>query len=656
MIALAAPLQAPLAAQSPPHRAILVSFDGFSEQRMREFSDSLSAPTLWDIFRTGSCAEAARPGFPSVTPTGHAALWTGAYGNVNGVAAHSNGKLPLAQTTILDWVDGYSAPALRAEPIWITAARQGKRVFAHMATQAPGPPGYPDSAEPSPELAQARERAAATLQGTGIGVVNVYNELISDARAFTAENSASQPARGWRGLERFRIRSGSVPREFAWAFGTAGDSLHALLFNTTLGGAAVVSATRDASRGIAARLAPTESSQPRGRALARYFSDPLRIDLGGDRRTFAFVRLFELAPDLSHFMLFVSEARVVQGNRAGVAAAYDSAVHGVVGNGAEQLLERGALGAIKAKGGDGTAELRYLETAELVTRQFMRGTAWGWSAYHPDLQTDYLPYPDEALHTWMGYADRSTPGVSAEGRAHAAAMLARAYALVDLQLAHLRRLASQTPGEMLFVTGEHGMRAAWQTFRPNIVLRAAGLLTADSAGIIDLGHTQAAATKGSWITVNRASRRGGIVPPDSVEPVLRRAERALRDARDSAGAPIVTATWRAASIAGDSLGLGGPAGGDLYFGTAPGFYPDAATRGAVMSPMDHPKGEHGYPSTDRDMQPAFCMVGGSATARRFGMVRTIDIAPTITEWLGIAPPADARGRSVLSEASARKAP
>src|SRR5678815_5598896 len=67
-----------LVAQSAPtpHRAILISFDGFSEPRMRQFSNATAAPTLWNMFRTGACAEAARPAFPSVTPTGHAALWT----------------------------------------------------------------------------------------------------------------------------------------------------------------------------------------------------------------------------------------------------------------------------------------------------------------------------------------------------------------------------------------------------------------------------------------------------------------------------------------------------------------------------------------------------------------------------------------------------
>src|ERR1044071_7720255 len=135
---------------SNAHRAILVSFDGFSEQRFREYGDSASAPHVWSMFRTGVCAESVRPAFPSVTPTGHASIWTGAYANVNGVSAQSNGMLPVTMTSILDWTDGNKAPSRRAEPIWIAAARQGKTVYSHMATQSPQPPTYMPVVRPIP--------------------------------------------------------------------------------------------------------------------------------------------------------------------------------------------------------------------------------------------------------------------------------------------------------------------------------------------------------------------------------------------------------------------------------------------------------------------------------------------------------------------------
>jgi hypothetical protein len=61
--------------------------------------------------------------------------------------------------------------------------------------------------------------------------------------------------------------------------------------------------------------------------------------------------------------------------------------------------------------------------------------------------------------------------------------------------------------------------------------------------------------------------------------------------------------------------------------------------------MAFPQGEHGYPSIDRDMQPAFCVLGGSAG--RIGVTRLIDIAPSAAAWIGIDPPAEATGRSLL---------
>lgn len=618
-VVASSPLAAQTAAPANAHRAILVSFDGFSEQRFREYADSASAPHVWNMFRTSACAESVRPAFPSVTPTGHASIWTGAYANVNGVSARSNGKLPLTMTSILDWTDGYRATSLRAEPIWITAARQGKTVYSHMATQSPQPPVYIPIVRPIPSLDSARRAGIVAMRMSSIAALNIYNEQVAEGRLITS------------------------PDALSWAFGVEGDSLHASIRDDST---VVVQLNRDVERSVVVRLAAVDTAPVRTRPLARYFSAPLRVDLNRGRRTFVYFRLFELAPDRSKLMLYVSEARVMQANRPELAESYDVEVQGVPGNGATRLMEHGDFGPRVPDGGDGRAEYRYLETAELVTRQFMRGSAWGWKTYRADLTTDYLPYPDEALHTFLGYADPSTPGVSRAGRENAARMIRRAYGLVDLYLEQLQSFAANDPNTRLFVTGEHGMRPAWMAFKPNVVLREAGFLSTDSAGKIVLRRTRVAATYGGWVTVNRATRNSGVVPADSVEPVLARAEAALLAVRDGNGKPIVTRTFRAASVEGDSLGIGGPGGGDLYWSLAPGYYWSPSAVGPVVSPLAYPQGEHGFPSIDRDMHPALCIIGGTG-ARRLGEVRSIDIAPSVTEWLGIAPPGDARGKSVL---------
>ncbi len=603
-------------AQTAPHRAILISFDGFGEQRFREYGDSATAPHVWEMLRRGVCAESVRPAFPSVTPTGHASIWTGAYANVNGVSASSNAALPIQSTTVLDWTDGYKATSLRAEPIWLTAARQGKRVFSHMATQSPQPPSYAPVDSTTPSLDSARARAVAAVALPNLAAMNIYNELVAPGRV---------------------IRT---PSEMSWAFGDEGDSLHARVRNDSM---VVVQLNRDANRSITVRLHATDTTSPRGRPLARYFSEPLRIDLARGRRTFVFFRLFELSRDHSRMLLYATEARVIQANRPDVALGFDEAVEGGQGNGMGRFMERGELGPRASQGGDGTAEYRYMESVELVTRQFMKGTEWGWRTFHPELETDYIPFPDEELHTFLGFADPKTPNVSPNARRVATRMLERAYELVDIRLEQMERLAASEPNTRLFVTGEHGMRPTWLVFKPNVVLRQAGLLAMDSAGTIDLSRSRAVWTRGAWVTVNRQTRKGGIVPADSVDAVLAHVERALLGARDSAGTQIVTRVFRAGTVEGDSLGLGGPGGGDLYVGLAPGYYWDPTATGAAVAPLNFPQGEHGYPSTERDMHPLLCILG-DGPGRRIGEVRSIDVAPTVTAWLGISAPAESRGR------------
>ena len=47
------------------------------------------------------------------------------------------------------------------------------------------------------------------------------------------------------------------------------------------------------------------------------------------------------------------------------------------------------------------------------------------------------------------------------------------------------------------------------------------------------------------------------------------------------------------------------------------------------------------------MHTVLCAVGPGIGGRRLPPARVIDAAPTVAAWLGIAPPADARGVSLL---------
>lgn len=632
-------------APAPARRAILVSFDALNERRVLETLPAAAVPNFRALFEGGACAEYARPAFPSVTAPGHASLWTGAYGDVNGIAANNQPPLPQDAHSLTERISGFEYAALRAEPIWVTAAAAGLSVVAHHTTQAPGVPGYPPVRTGEDEFAASRARAASALALPSAHVLNGYNRELAPGRVMTQDSLPPRPARGWRGLE--RLPAGTrPPLEIAWTVGR--DSVYGLLYGTGAYTHLLVAPARDASRGVVAEAAPVDRAPLTGRPLARHFSEPLELQLAAGRAWIS-VRLWELAPDGTRFRFYHPEVPLVEANRPEVAAAYHDAVQGWIGNAAGWGLDREAFGPTLAAGGDGEAEWRYLETAEFLTRQFIRGAEWGWMR-EPTLLLDYFPLGDEVDHRWYGYLEPARPGYDPALAARIQEVRTRGWELVDRRLGHLREMVARSPGAALFVGGDHGMRATWRLFRPNVALAQAGLLATDAAGRIDLARTRALTPNGYWISLNRTARKDGIVPPEGEANVLAAAERALLAARGEDGAPIVTRTWRAAEH--DSLGIGGPAGGDLYYELAPGYTWTPAATGPLTQPGPVSAG-HGFPSVSVDMRTALCAEGVAFAARRIGPARTIDAAPTVAAWLGIAPPPHAAGRSLLPDLRGR---
>lgn len=609
----------PLASPAAParHRAILASFDALNQRRALETLPADAIPALRALFEQGACADYARPAWPSKTAPSHASLWTGAYGDVNGVAANWQPPLPRDRHRITELVSGYSAATLSAEPIWATAAIGGLRVVAHHPTQAP---------------------SAADSALTGAVVLNGYNRHYAPDLALTARKAAPRPAIGWRGLE--GLGSTLPPREIAWRVGE--DSVFALLYGRGRYAGVVVSASRDLRAGVTARVAPVERQNPRGRVLARHFSDPLALEVPGGR-VYLRVRLFALAPDGSDFLLFQPALSIVEGNSHTAAEAYGDAIGGWVGNGAQDLLLDGSFGPTLDDGGDGEAELRYLESLELVTRQFIRGSEWSWTR-HPDLLLDYFPAADEADHLWYGYVVPGSPAYRADLAQAIQTMRARAWTLVDLRLAGLRNLIASDSMAALFVSGDHGMRATWRSFRPNAALAAAGLLALDDSGRVDASRTRALAPDGLYVMVNTTDWLGGIVPSDSIAWVLATADSALNALLGSDGARVVTQTWIVSGT--DSLGRGGSVGGGLYYETAPGYDWRREATGAATE-EGRIGANHGFPSIAPDMHTVLCAIGPAFGTRRIGPARTIDAAPTVAAWLGIPAPRSATGQSLL---------
>jgi type I phosphodiesterase/nucleotide pyrophosphatase len=84
----------------------------------------------------GLTAQGVIPHFPSTAAKPHVALFTGAYGNVNGISANSNPVAPRASPTFLERSVGFRSAGLTAESLWAAAARQGVKTVAYQVTQA----------------------------------------------------------------------------------------------------------------------------------------------------------------------------------------------------------------------------------------------------------------------------------------------------------------------------------------------------------------------------------------------------------------------------------------------------------------------------------------------------------------------------------------
>lgn len=623
-------------------RAILVSIDAFNEGLMREHLDVAQAPALHQIFQGGACTEYAQPMFPSVTAAGHASIWTGAYGNVHNITANRVHLLPRDQHTATATVSGFSADNLGAEPIWISAGLQGLSVGGHHATQGPGEAGFPPvQGERSAAQQAAFERVQAGYALDNVQVMNGYNEQVEGHGIVRGDDVEWTSVSEWRNLGQL----GVTIEPKAFTFENRAGRFYGLLFGDERYDRMAIAQAPDLAQAVLAHAQDAETESIEGRALARYFADPLAVETDKGT-TFLHARLFEVSRDGNDFMLYHPSMHIMDANHEAVSEGYNDAVQGWFGNSASRMYTDGAFGPTRFQGGDGTAEQRYLETAELLTRQFNRGSSWYWQQQHVDLLVDYFPLGDAIDHSVYTYLDPNWPGYDAQVAEYMAELRRKTWQLVDYRMAHLQTLAGDA-GAALFVVGDHGMRSSWLEFRPNVLLQEAGLQVLDDNGMVDLARSKAVAPSGHWITINTTDWRLGSVAPEDKDAVMADVIAALEGATDGNGNAVIERVYRADEH--PELGLGGPAGGDIYWAEAPNYRSSRSNRGEGYVSETSPLGWHSYASTDPYMQTVTCAYGGGFAPKRAPASKLIDVAPTVSGYLGIEAPRHSQGRSLLPD-------
>lgn len=355
------------------------------------------------------------------------------------------------------------------------------------------------------------------------------------------------------------------------------------------------------------RPEPVETEPPRQRPLARRFSAGLPV--AQPSPAVLYFRLFELTPVT--FRLYVTPLQELAMTEP-LPEVFRQA-GGFVGNGPEALMQQGKLSAPE-----------YLEAVELVIRQMTRHAAWLHAHYEPRFFQSYLPFPDEFEHEWLGRSRAGDRAVDEFRR--------WGYIAVNRGAAEFAKLARKT--DYLLWVSDHGMAPVSQYVSVHQVLEQAGL----GRKVTYLYNS---------ILVNTTDWKGGTVAPAERAKVVEQARQALAAVRDHG--KVVFPAFFTPGQDGAQFGIGGPAGGDLYFDLAPGYAASGRPNPAVFETMAHPRGVHGFVPVRPEML-AVCILRGPKVkaGTKWGRIRSIQVVPLVSDLLGIQAPAAAKAASPRS--------
>src|SRR5262249_19131314 len=137
--------------------------------------------------------------------------------------------------------------------------------------------------------------------------------------------------------------------------------------------------------------------------------------------------------------------------------------------------------------------------------------------------------------------------------------------------AHLGAMLAQLgPQDSFLLVSDHGMEGCDRDLALNEALRAAGYLSLDTSGKVDLAKPRAYYGPGnsSWIVLNTIDWRSGIVHPEEVPAVSEEIGHVLMKLVDpNDGQPLVRGVFLPQ---GTSRDYGGDMAGQIYVDTVPG--------------------------------------------------------------------------------------
>lgn len=635
-----------LVAPERPEKLVIVSWDGGADWVMDRLLREGKLPNVAKMAETGMSAEATIPAFPSKTAVSHFSIFSGTWPNRHGVSGNTAPLLPRSQHTILETQSGFDGSQHQTEPLWVTFAK-AKLGVATMSAAGSYPP--------------RRDMERLEKAGVRLGLSFNFNGRMAPPKEgrFVGFDGFSAQVSPTRVITEFERKEADVPGPVTNTKRTVlvktiecgSDRLLAQALddpNDPVQGYDTVEIVKTSPNragltevGPRIRLKPIEAD-----GQARYFSEGIQVDAPQGSGITAF-RLFSLDPKTGKMVLYQRPAKIIGGTeRPDFNLTYASA-YGGFHDDAFGVYSRGEFGPTLASGGNGVAEKRVLECVRQDLEYLRRSFRFGFQMLSPDVLFHYTPNSDAAGHCWMGLLDPDLPGHDPVLAAKIWPYYEQVFVAQDEWLGDMMKVAG--PKTAFALVSDHGMQGIRYDFFVNRALERAGLCAYDAQGNLDLKRTKVCAPPYGdfFVVANTVDRKGGIVPLSQKESVLKQAERVLLAVRDSVDKPVVTRTiWPKDA---PDLGLGGPAGGDLYLDFQYGYGPRNGRNDQLI--LDRKpglnRGGHGFWPKGRKMQGIFYLSGPGVPHESLGLVPVVNIAPTLTRLMGVPPSSDFQGRSRL---------
>ncbi|MBN2388837.1 MAG: alkaline phosphatase family protein [Anaerolineales bacterium] len=571
---------------------VLISWDAARADTVYGLMDAGLLPTFAALAAGGMRAEYAQTIDPSLTAAAHNSISSGSYPTHTGITSNS---FHVAGDDFYWYRRGFEEPMDDAEPIWVTASRNG------LTTAAVFFPGG------TPALGE--QMADYTI---GYGIEDAY----SDHRRIDLSE-----ARGWSDTP----GSFSLPLAGSFTIQNVGP---VYLY--------VVDSTDDNTPNYDTVILNTERS---GGAPAQTLQESEWGSLVLLRRAYAG----------ADFLIQEITAEAVTLYHTGVArnVAFPAELHNALNEEFGCFPAGGDYYALEHGWISGEDFLYLLERQSVYMAEV---TAWVYSTYHPDLLLTWQDPFDSAGHQFF-LSDPRQLNYSPELAERYQGYYNQAAAVADRSLG-IMLAAFDLDNTTVLLVGDHGMAPIHTVVYVNTLLEQAGLLTLDlqNAVVVDQTRAFAIASGGAvHIYINLVGREvgGGTVSAEEYPAVQEQIIDLFEEVVDPVtGEPVFQRVLPHSALG--ALGLDHPNSGDVFAQAVPGYQLDA-WRGndPLFAPADF-YGQHGYDSSLPEMHAIFIAAGDGipVPGAVIPPIRVVDYAPTIA-WLLSFPPADTVDGSLI---------